>query len=63
MKKVLVIGGGARESALALKFSQSPQVDHVYVAPGNPAMELLGVEPIGIKRGPGFNQVRANASD
>lgn len=49
MKKVLVIGGGARESALALKFSQSPQVDHVYVAPGNPAMELLGVEPIGIK--------------
>ncbi len=48
-EKVLVIGGGARESALALKFSQSPQVDHVYVAPGNPAMELLGVEPIGIK--------------
>ncbi|RXT59316.1 phosphoribosylamine--glycine ligase [Lacticaseibacillus chiayiensis] len=48
MKKVLVIGGGARESALALKFNQSPQVDHVYVAPGNPAMTLLGVEPIGI---------------
>ena len=49
MKQVLVIGGGARESALALKFNQSPQVDHVYVAPGNPAMTLLGVEPIGIK--------------
>ena len=49
MKNVLVIGGGARESALALKFNQSPQVDHVYVAPGNPAMTLLGVELIGIK--------------
>ena len=34
--------------ALALKFKQSPQVDHVYVAPGNPAMSLLGVDPINI---------------
>ena len=48
MKQVLIIGGGARESALALKFKQSPQVDHVYVAPGNPAMSLLGVDPINI---------------
>lgn len=48
MKQVLIIGGGARESALALKFKQSPQVDHVYVAPGNPAMTLLGVDPINI---------------
>ncbi|RUS38754.1 phosphoribosylamine--glycine ligase, partial [Lacticaseibacillus paracasei] len=48
MKQVLIIGGGARESALALKFKQSPQVDHVYVAPGNPAMTLLEVDPINI---------------
>ncbi len=32
---ILVIGGGGREHALAWKLSQSPKVDHVYVAPGN----------------------------
>ncbi|MCS6945007.1 MAG: phosphoribosylamine--glycine ligase, partial [Sutterellaceae bacterium] len=33
--KVLVIGGGGREHALAWKLSQSPRVSHVFVAPGN----------------------------
>jgi phosphoribosylamine--glycine ligase len=33
--KVLVIGGGGREHALAWKLGQSPQVDEVIVAPGN----------------------------
>ena len=33
--KVLVIGGGGREHALAWKISQSPRVDRVFVAPGN----------------------------
>jgi len=33
--KVLVIGGGGREHALAWKLSQSPCVDEVVVAPGN----------------------------
>jgi phosphoribosylamine--glycine ligase len=33
--KVLVIGAGAREQALAWKLTQSRQVDKVYVAPGN----------------------------
>lgn len=33
--KVLVVGGGGREHALAWKLQQSPRVAQVYVAPGN----------------------------
>ncbi len=33
--KLLVIGSGGREHALAWKLAQSPQVDTVFVAPGN----------------------------
>ncbi|PRD66072.1 phosphoribosylamine--glycine ligase [Malikia granosa] len=33
--KVLVIGGGGREHALAWKLKQSPRVEQVFVAPGN----------------------------
>ena len=33
--KILVIGGGGREHALAWKLAQSPSVSQVYVAPGN----------------------------
>ena len=33
--KVLIVGGGGREHALAWKCAQSPRVGHVYVAPGN----------------------------
>ncbi len=33
--KVLIVGGGGREHALAWKAAQSGQVDLVYVAPGN----------------------------
>ena len=33
--KVLVIGGGGREHALAWKVARSPRVSKVYVAPGN----------------------------
>jgi phosphoribosylamine--glycine ligase len=35
MARVLVIGSGGREQALAWKLAHSPQVDKVYVAPGN----------------------------
>jgi phosphoribosylamine--glycine ligase len=33
--KVLVIGGGGREHALAWKLKQSEGVEQVFVAPGN----------------------------
>ena len=33
--KILVVGGGGREHALAWKIAQSPRVDTVFVAPGN----------------------------
>ena len=33
--KILVIGGGGREHALAWKLAQSPKASKVYVAPGN----------------------------
>jgi phosphoribosylamine--glycine ligase len=33
--KILVIGSGGREHALAWKLAQSPRVERVYVAPGN----------------------------
>ncbi len=36
MTKVLVVGGGGREHALAWKLAQSPLCDHLFVAPGNP---------------------------
>jgi phosphoribosylamine--glycine ligase len=33
--RVLIVGGGGREHALAWKAAQSPRVDKVFVAPGN----------------------------
>ena len=38
--KILVIGGGGREHALAWKVAQSPQVSTVFVAPGNAGTAL-----------------------
>jgi len=37
--KVLIVGSGGREHAIAWKCAQSKKVDVVFVAPGNPGME------------------------
>ena len=39
--KVLVVGGGGREHALAWKISRSPLVSKVFCAPGNPGTSFI----------------------
>jgi phosphoribosylamine--glycine ligase len=51
--KVLVVGGGGREHALAWKIARSPRVQLVYVAPGNG----------GTARNPAFQNVSATEPD
>ncbi len=52
-KKILVIGQGGREHALVWKLAQSPQIEKIYVAPGNPGMgalaECIDIEATDIK--------------
>lgn len=49
-KKLLVIGSGGREHALVWKLAQSPHVEKIYVAPGNPGTAAIGnVENVDIQ--------------
>jgi phosphoribosylamine--glycine ligase len=53
--KVLIVGNGGREHALAWKIKSSPRVDHVYVAPGNAGTALDAVNvPISANNHPGI---------
>jgi len=40
--KILVVGSGGREHALAWKIKQSPLCDTLFCAPGNPGTAVLG---------------------
>lgn len=40
--KLLIIGGGGREHALAWKLKQSPRVHKIYIAPGNAGTAQIG---------------------
>lgn len=46
--KLLVIGAGGREFAIAKKLNESPRVDTVYCAPGNIGMVTAGIVPLNI---------------
>jgi phosphoribosylamine--glycine ligase len=48
MAKVLVVGGGGREHAIAKAMLASPQVTTVTCAPGNPGMQLDGIQTVAI---------------
>jgi phosphoribosylamine--glycine ligase len=53
--KVLVVGQGGREHALAWRLAQSPSVDRVFVAPGNAGMaDVATCEPISSGDVPGL---------
>ena len=41
--KVLIVGSGGREHALAWKIAASPRVERVFVAPGNAGPGVLGL--------------------
>lgn len=63
--KILLIGGGGREHALAWKMAQSPLCDHLYIAPGNPGTALHGTNlDIGVSDFPAIKQfVEENTID
>src|SRR5919197_1508749 len=53
--KVLVVGQGAREHALAWKLAQSPSVERVFAAPGNAGISDVAMcEPISAGDVPGL---------
>jgi phosphoribosylamine--glycine ligase len=61
--KVLIVGSGGREHALAWKIGQSPQVDTVFVAPGNAgtAVDAVNVPIMADQFGDLIRFAKANA--
>ena len=51
--KVLIVGSGGREHAIAWKCAQSKKVEKVFVAPGNPGMENVA-QPVQVQDAEGL---------
>ena len=48
--RILIIGGGGREHAMAWALAKSPQLDKLFIAPGNAGTAELGTNvPIGVE--------------
>jgi phosphoribosylamine--glycine ligase len=53
--KVLLVGSGGREHALAWKLSQAPDLDELHAAPGNPGIAAFGrCHPVRAEDGEGL---------
>ena len=48
MKRILLLGSGGREHALAWKIAQSPKVEKLFIAPGNAGTSKVG-ENVAVK--------------
>ena len=61
--KVLVVGSGGREHALAWKLSQSPLLTQLHAAPGNPGIATLGeCHPVRAEDGEGLLDLASSLS-
>lgn len=55
---ILIIGAGGREHALAWKLAQSPQLDSLFIAPGNAGTATLGTNvPVGVEDFEGIKEL------